>query len=430
MQDRAHSVSRFRLSLAIITTAALLSLAACGSGTNSDTVGTTVTATFTGATMPSAIAFQAGATGTFQPLTLAGASASFSLPVGTTAYGFAYICPTFNAGNTYSNETIIQATTADTTSLSLACPSLNGNLAATYDVSAIPGAASTLLYEGYQSNQTFATSGVQVLPNVPTGMTDVALVALDASGAAVGIEILRGVNVTGSTSITFPPMTTADALGSAPASLTNVPSAATSFDFYTTYQTAGGLSAILPVHYTNTPQTTYPTVPASQTQPGDFYLLHAAADLPTQGLRAVVSSSSATAITAAFPSPWTTVPSPVPAAFPAFPANTSGFSVQGSIVNAAWTQFTSTAGAPTVYNRYSFVTQAWLATSSTFTVPDLSSLPGFTPAPPSGVREFWNLYSIAGSPLQFDSLQQSQPETFTAPASLQSIVTNGYFAVP
>ena len=146
------------------------------------TTGTTVTASFAGATMPSAVAYQAGTTAPFQELAVSGSSVSFTLPAGTTAYGFAYICPRFLAVNSYSNESIIQATTTDVTSLSLACPSLSGNISATFDVSAIPGATSALLYEGYWSHQMFETSGVQGLAGVPTGKFDVAIERLQLRG--------------------------------------------------------------------------------------------------------------------------------------------------------------------------------------------------------------------------------------------------------
>lgn len=425
---------RLRIEYALLSAIALTSLAGCGGGSsmNSAAMGTTVTASFAGATMPSAVAYQAGTTGRFQKIALSGSSVSFTLPVGTSAYGFAYICPTFAAVNAYSNESIIQATTTDTTSLSLSCPSLSGNIGATFDVSAVPGATQTLLFEGYWSDQMFGTSGVQGLLGVPTGKFDVALVAMGANNEALGIQILRGVNVTSSTSIAFPPMTAADELGSAPASITNVPSGATP-GFETTYQTSGGLSALLPVSYTSgVPQSTYPTVPSSQSQSGDFYLIQAGAILPgPQSLPgsplAIVSSNTASAVTAALPSPLSSATAPMAAAFPTFNVNAGGFTVAGPVVHSSWTQFQTSS---TVYNTYTYVTQTWLGTNTTFAVPDLSALTGFAPAPPSGGQEFWSLYTTAGTPLQFNPLQQSGVEFLRSPMSVQSVHTGGSFTVP
>lgn len=419
--------------IAIVLTTAFASGCggASGGGMTGGGAGTTVTASFAGATMPSAVAYQAGATGVFQEFSLSGYTFSFTLPAETSAYGFAYICPTFVAGNAYTNESIIQATTTDTTSLSLACPSLSGNISATFDVSAISGVTSTMLCESYWSNQMFGTSGVQGLLGVPTGKFDVALVAIGANNAALGIQIQRGVNVTGSTSIAFPPMTAADELGSAPASITNLPSGATA-GWDTTYQTSGGLSAILPVSYTTgLPQSTYPTVPSSQSQSGDFYLIQAGAiladgQLPTGSPTALVSSNTASAVTAALPSPLSSSTAPMAAAFPTFNVNVGGFTVTGTVVYSAWTQFNTSS----VYNTYTYVTQTWLGANTTFTVPDLSTLAGFAPAPSSGGKEFWALYSTAGTPLQFNPVQQSGVMFLSSPTSVQSVQTGGAFTVP
>jgi len=392
------------------------------------TTGTTVTASFAGATMPSAVAYQAGTTAPFQELAGSGSSVSFTLPAGTTAYGFAYICPRFLAVNSYSNESIIQATTTDVTSLSLACPSLSGNISATFDVSAIPGATQTLLCESYWASQMFGTSGVQGVVGVPTGTFDVALVAIGANGA-LAIQIQRGVNVTGSTSIAFPPMTAADELGSAPVSIANVPSGASSSGFETTYNTAGGLSAILPAPFNGVPQSTYPTVPSSQSQSGDFYLIEAGANLtaPPESLSALVSSNTASAVTATLPSPSSSLTAPIAAAFPTFNVIVGGFTVAGTVVDSSWTQFQTNS---TVYNTYTYVTETWLGTNTTFTVPDLSTVTGFAPAPPSGGLEFWSLYSTAGTPLQLNPGQQSGFEVLGSPISVQYVVTSGAFTVP
>lgn len=85
---------RLRIEYALLSAIALTSLAGCGGGSSMNSAATTVTASFAGATMPSAVAYQAGTTGRFQKIALSGSSVSFTLPVGTSAYGFAYICPT------------------------------------------------------------------------------------------------------------------------------------------------------------------------------------------------------------------------------------------------------------------------------------------------------------------------------------------------
>jgi hypothetical protein len=429
--DKRIVISRTCVAISLLAAMALLSLTSCGGGAPKEsTMGITVTASFAGATMPSAVAYQAGTTGTFQPLNLSGTSVSFTLPSGTTAYGFAYMCPTFLNVASFSNETVIQATTADTTSLSLACPSLAGNISATFDVSAIPDVTSTSLCVGDWSNEMYGagTSGVQGLSGVPTGTLDVALVAEGKNGA-LGIQIQRGVHVTSSTSIAFPPMSAEDELGTAPVEVTNVPPGAAA-GFETTYQTSGGLSVTLPVLSNGAPQSTYPTVPGAQSQPGDFYLIHAGAMVSAQSISSLMSFRTAGPAILALPAPSNSLAAPVAAAFPTLNANFRGFSVEGPIVESAWTQFQTANDNYTVHNLYAFVTKAWLGSNTTFTVPDLSSLPEFAPAPPSGAKEFWSLYSTAGTPLQFNSLQQSGPPMYSSPTSLQSISTGGAFNVP
>jgi hypothetical protein len=433
MSHKGSVLAATRVALGLMA-AALTSLTSCGgdSSTGIGPTGTTITASFAGPTMPTAVAYQAGTAGKFQTLALSDSSASFTLPSGTDAYGFAYICPTFFDVNYYSNESIIQATTADTTSLSLACPSQSGFVNTTFDASAIPGTTSVLLYVGDYSDQIYETSGSVSLSGIPTGTFDVALVAWGANGA-LALQIQRGVSITGFTpNLTFPPMTAADELGTAPISITGVPSSATISGFSTTYNTSGGLSVILPGPFNGLPQTTYPTAPASQSQAGDFYLIQAVADLPTQSVTAELSSNTASALTVALPSPLSSLPAPTAAAFPTFNANTSGFTVAGTVVNSTWIQYQTPSVNSTVYNLYTYVTQSWLSTNTTFTIPNLSTLTGFAPAPPSGGTEFWGLYSTAGTPLQLHSnpLEQSGIETLTSPMSVQYMQYNGAFVTP
>ncbi len=239
--------------------------------------------------MPTAVAYQAGATGTFQTLALSGSSASFTLPTGVTSYGFAYMCPVFapNPPNieTAANESVIQATTSDTTSLSFACYSTGGNVGVRFDYSAIPGASSVELFTADHSVQIIGPAkGYSSVSGVPLGTSDVALV-VESATRAIAIQIQRGVNVTSSTpTINFPPMTTANMLGTAPVTVQNIPPLASSGGFYTadiynTYNTPGGLSIPLFTLFNQATQSgqsvqsTYPTVPASQAQPGDFYVL-------------------------------------------------------------------------------------------------------------------------------------------------------------
>src|ERR1700728_719290 len=100
MPHKAFVVAVTRTAIGFIAAISLTSLTGCGDGgtPTSTPAGTTITASFSGETLPSGVAYQVGTTGTFQSLTISRASASFTLPSGTDAYGFAYVCPTFLDG--------------------------------------------------------------------------------------------------------------------------------------------------------------------------------------------------------------------------------------------------------------------------------------------------------------------------------------------
>ncbi len=421
-------------------------LAGCGSGSGGKMMvsgGLMITATFTGTVMPSAVAFQAGPTGTFQPLTLSGSSASFTLPSGVSSYGFAYMCPTFapNPPNieTAADESIIQATASDTTSLSFACPSTGGNVSATFDYSAIPGATlAELIAVNHTAQIIGPANGYVALSGVPLGKTDIAFVVLGSTGA-LAIQIQRGVNVTSSTpTIAFPPMTTANMLGTAADTLQNIPPLASSGGFYTagiynTYNTAGGLSIPLSAPFSQSSAqsqpSAYPTVPAGLAQPGDFYLLQGGAEIApliTQIVGVDVSTTAPTTLSLALPTPSGSLTAPTAAAFPTFNANVSGFTDTGTIIDSSVISYQPVGGGTETFYVDTYVTQSWLGTNTTFTVPNLSMLTGFAPAPSSGVTEYWQLASSMGTPLQFSSPLGS----FTSPTSLQFLSAAGSFTVP
>ncbi|MHB8302047.1 MAG: hypothetical protein ACYDC6_04285 [Acidobacteriaceae bacterium] len=421
-----------RFAAAFLAALALAALTACGGGSSMTTVaGTTVTAAFKGSTMPSAVAYQTGTTGTFQTLAFSGSSVSFTVPTGTTAYGFAYQCP--GGGSSFPQESIIQATTTDTTSLSFACPPpASGKVIATFNVSAIPGATGIALWGGNGGSWVSGTVGTVNLSEAPLGTSDIALVATDASGS-LAVQIQRGVNVTSSTSIAFPPMTSANELGTAQASVTGAPSSnGGAFTAY--YNTVGGLSFPLTMPLNAFPQTTYATVPSGQAQTGDFYLLNGYSGPianSTESVGAVVTANTASAISLALPPVSTSLNPPTPAAFPKFYANTSGFPVAGPVVDASQIVFQiNPNNGNSSYEISTYVTKTWLGANTTFATPDLSGLIGFAPAPPAGVNVNWNFYSVAGTPLQFSSVGPAVFATFTSPTSLQYINTFGGFTVP
>ena len=435
-----------RILLALAGAFALNLLAGCGSGSSTPkNTGATVTVTFTGTAMPTAVAYQAGATGTFQTLTLSGSSTSFTLPSGVTSYGFAYMCPTFEPTPpftyTSTDESVVQATTSDTTSLSFACYSSGGNVNVTFDYSAIPGASYVYLITAGESQQVIGPAkGYAGVSGVPLGTSDIALV-VESATRAIAIQIQRGVNVTSSTpAINFPPMTTANMLGTAAVTLQNIPPLAASggfysADIYNSYNTPNGLSIPLfrlfdqSEESGHSVQSTYPTVPASQAQPGDFYVLQGGGEVTTPDTQLVsvnLSTTSPATLSLPLPTPSNSLTAPAAAAFPTFNANLSGFTVNGPVVDSSVIQYQPLGGGTQTFHVYTYVTKSWLGTNTSFTVPDLSGVTGFNPAPASGVRESWLLSSSMGTPLALPPAIGS----FASPTSLQTLETFGTFIVP
>ncbi len=80
MPNKGNAIPGVRIAFALVAAITLTLLTACGSSSsvNNDAAGTSITASFAGATMPAAVAYQAGTTGQFQTLARTGSSVSFT----------------------------------------------------------------------------------------------------------------------------------------------------------------------------------------------------------------------------------------------------------------------------------------------------------------------------------------------------------------
>ncbi|HET9086635.1 MAG TPA: hypothetical protein VFN53_03860 [Acidobacteriaceae bacterium] len=276
-----------------------------------------------------------------------------------------------------------------------------------------------------------ATAGTVNLSNVPLGTSDLALVATGATGS-LAVQIQRGVNVTNSTSLAFPPMTSANQVGSALASVSGAPSGSGKF-FAVYYVTAGGLSFPLTVPLNASPQSTYATVPGTQTQSGDFYALNGnSGPLPNlpEDVGAVITTQTASTISLVLPPLSAGINPPQPAVLPTFNTGTADFAIDGPVVYASLLTCQLNSTTSSLYKISNYVTKIWLGANSTFITPDLSGLIGFGPAPSSGTNVNWDLYAMGGNPLQFASVEGPNGPSFTAfasSASVQYIHTFGGF---
>ena len=339
-----------------------------------------------------------------------------TVPQGTASYAIAYLCPTWQGMGPVNGEYVIEATTKDAPSYSVSCyvnPTL-GTISGSANVSAIANATKFAVFgaQGYSSSVT-GTSGAFSL-QAPTGTNDIALVAYDSSNNVVGIKIVRNQTVPGSVSSTIT-LSSNDATSSmqtmADSNIQSgfLPNPAGPYAYYyTSNNTSFNLS---------TSPTQYPVIPASESQSGDYYYFSSNdANGSNQHVWAWQSVTAAGPITLAFPNPMVYV-APAPAKFPTVAVNYSGFSGASAVSYAASIAW---AVNSTDYQITVTATAAYGATS--IAIPDLTSLSGFLPAPPSGSTIYWYAYGYGGTYQTFTPMPSS--------ANIAAVQNTGTYTQP
>jgi len=310
---------------------AVCGIAGCGGSGGGGNMGgggggnpTTVTFTFKGAA-PTAVAAQIGS-GSFKAETVSSGAVSLSIPDGTTKFAVAYVCPSVAvmAGGTQvgqnTNETIVEASTADGTSFTVTCYTIpasteSGTLTGSVDASAISGANYTAVVaaNGSFGNETFgsgATSNFSL--SMPAGTDRVGLAGYVYTSGPFGansvwtLAALRnfdGVTVPGAVNGgSTVALGAADAVTQESITYKNVPQdyhAPTTLAEYI-WSGGGGLQL------SNGATSQYPAVPAAAAKSGDSYLFSAAAHSGTgSGVVAISTLSAAGPVTFSFPPPWT-----------------------------------------------------------------------------------------------------------------------------
>ncbi len=393
-----------RALLALISIAALCSCGGGGGGTGGGGGGgggsipntTAVSVNFVGAT-PTALAVAMG-TGAFTTLSAA-SSIQINLPTGTTTYQLAVACPPLAVMGTITQENVYRFAISDGTALSLEpCyqfPTANATITGSFDVSAVAGAtqASILGISGYGGTVN-ATSGAFSV-SVPSGTTDVAVVARDASFKALAVKFVRNQTapgaVNGGATIA---LTAADQLVSTPVTINGIPAGyqpvpALNVSINTANKTYLNLPAVSP--------TSYSAVAAADTIATDYYQINTNDNLAVgDALVGTTIYSAGGATTLNYPAALSYA-GPTPAAWPTFALSYSGFSGM-SAVNYQ-TQISWQTGATTLDDLIVTSSSAYLGSSTTIVMPDLSTLSGFFNHPASGTTVNW-LVEINGGTFQ------------------------------
>ncbi len=358
-----------------------------GGGSNS----TTVTFTFAGPNIPTVVAAKIG-TGAFAAQTLSGGTLSLTIPAGTSTYAVAVLCPG------QQNEYIWEASTADGTSPSYQCgyAGETGTLTGELDASAISGVQSFWTYAGngdsFLSSQALGSATEPLSMNAPAGSDRVLVLAYNQSQGEFEQGPLAAKNfesqtvpgaLNGGNTVVFG---TADETVSEPITYSSVPSGYNAGSFIEVQLVMGGVDAVL---YQLGAATSYPVMPASATENGDYYLVYGGAG--ETGGNSFVSSGTATSggpVSFALPASWT-YDGPTPAALPNFTLNYTGFSGQANVYQEVeidcWSGCNSTVANLIQVD----ATANYQDGSTTLAIPDLSGVTGFLAPPASGMEVLW-----------------------------------------
>lgn len=413
-------VSSLRVLICCVLCAAVAaSIAGCGGGATSNggmgagggnlpPSNSTITITFTDGT-PLAVATQIG-NGPFTAASLQ--NNTLTLPAGTTKYAVAYVCPTmFSLGSGF--EFVIEATVQDGSAYSVSCMAPPAFITGTFqvDASAFPTTRVVTLFgkdDGF-GGITFPSGSLSgaVTYQMVAGMNDIVLLTADTNTTAA--KILRSQPipnaVNGGNPVVF---TASDAVTTQPITLTNIPAGfndpgTTTVSYVTANNTQLGLACCGQMLYT--------VLPPAEALPADFYRFDFSYVNPQiSGNQAVSITHSATSVGAvmlSLPTPWT-YSGPAAASFPTFSFNYSGFAAVAEYAQIQWP--ISSLGVHGPHTTISVTATASFQNGvNTITIPDLSSVPGFSAPAPSGTTITWVADIFGGTPIQFPIVPSVEP---------------------
>jgi hypothetical protein len=363
--------------------------------------------------MPMAVAEKIG-TGSWTATSLPGnGTLQLTLPAGTTRYAIAFLCTYTRTGSPVSVAWVIEADLKDGASYTLqqclASTSLTpptGAITGSFDASAI-STTKTVAVAVYGDSVAQLNSGTSESFNLTatTGTTDLYAAAYDSSANLVGIKIVRSQTIPGAANGGNPIILAAsDAVTALPVSITGVPAGFSAPILNPSYVSAHGG---FPVGFSGFPAATmYGEVPASETQPGDYYFFNAVSGATNRQVSTQQYMTTAAPVTLAFPSPWTPQ-APTPAVFPTLTFDYTGFSGQAAVADAAsisWSQGSTFFGFEVV------ATANFQNGATAVTLPDLTSLPGFFPMAPTGTTVTWAAITSGGT-VQFFASPLAFPQT-------------------
>lgn len=363
--------------------AALMVLAACTTTPSGTKVTVNVTDSQGNPVTGQAAAYQTGS-GAWQALAPSGTGVyTFTVPSGETRYGVTINCPTGLQASSMK-ATTYQATTTEATTLKLSCPlAFSGSAAkvsGSYSLSAVAGTSLNLYSDTGQKSFSGATGPYETSSTLG-GNRELVAIAQDVGGNYVGVKVIRSLNITAPIVVNIN-FTAADVFATG---VVNDFSASVPTGFSANFgsyflSSSGAFIAFL--NSTSATSGSYNKVPS--TIPGDLHWVYASASGPggRQVAQINVRANPATenfALPAPFP-PSTTVAG---AKLPTFPIGhlVSDPDFRGYSVIYTWDALPGVTGASSAIWQ-TFLSKGWIGSTTSYTLPDLTSLPGFGGAKP------------------------------------------------
>lgn len=361
----------------------LMALAACTPAPSGTKVTVNVVDSQGNPVTGQAAVYQTGS-GAWQALAPSGIGQyTFTVPSGETRYGFTVNCPTGVQASSMK-ATTYQATTTEATALKVFCPlAFSGSAAkvsGNYNLSAVGGTSLTVYSDTDLKFFSGATGPYEISSAVGSNRELVA-VAQDIGGNYVGVKVLRGLNVTAPivADINF---TAADvpATGVVSDFSASLP-AGFSVNFGSYFLSSSGVYTAL-LNSTSGTSGSYNKVPS--TIPGDLHWIYAIArgsggrEIAHIKVRANPATESIT-----LPAPIPTGTTVTLAKLPTFPIShlVSDPDFRGYAVLYLWEGLPGFPGGTGAIWQ-TFVSKGWIGSTTSYTLPDLTSLPGFGGAKP------------------------------------------------
>jgi hypothetical protein len=402
--------------LIAVAGALAVALSAC-SGSKSTPSSSSVTVSFGGTTLPSAVATQTGVGGTWKQATLKGSSVTFSVSSGP--YAVAYAC---TEGTLTENE-VYELSTSDSRSPTVACPATStstaSTLSGTIDVSAVSGAAGANFYCLDGASSASVVTGTYSL-TCATGTQDIVVQAIDPSDNTLAVKIVRSQALpAGASTLNISSLGTPDTTSTQTYTLSGIPSGENSPTAAVYYFTSNGTEFLLSSSVTQT----YAVVSSTDSASGDYYEAFASAAASGGAPQQVDFQlfNPAKALSLVFPAVWTYA-GPTPASFPTFTTGYTGFTNSGAVsyeAIAAWASGSQSIRSVVV------ASSNWLKSSgATLALPNLTALTGFAAAPATGTNVTWTerinsatnaLFFYAATPPLGDTQYVYETGTYSAP---------------